>query len=391
MTPEQQLLIGTVKAAVTGATFSMEAEPDWLSFYSLAGRHGLLPLAYDGLQKTPILWQQLPQDVQKGLFTAYMQAIYRDAQAEHLEQHLQTALQQACVPHIFLKGAVLKYDYPEPALRTMSDLDILVYAKDFDAIAVVANALGGKAVTGDGNHRNYLFPGKVAVEFHPNLLHHATPIGTGINPGWQYAKDMQDSFSKELTEEGFYLNTICHLASHFVDGSVGVRFVLDVWVSRHLRKTQPDRAFVEAELTRFGLLEFTKKIEHLADTWFGDAPMTPLLEELEEYILTSGSHGTTDRAMLNALSLSPGGSRTSTLWKKAFYPKAELEDRFPWCKGKPLLLPAAWCARAYNAVTQHGSIIVNWGKGIGRISKTDVIENQEKLRRFGIHKKSKSE
>ena len=75
MTPEQQLLIGTVKAAVTGATFSMEAESDWLSFYALAGRHGLLPLAYDGLQKTPILWQQLPQDVQKGLFTAYMQAI----------------------------------------------------------------------------------------------------------------------------------------------------------------------------------------------------------------------------------------------------------------------------------------------------------------------------
>lgn len=389
MTPEQQLLIGTVKAAVTGATFSMEAEPDWLSFYALAGRHGLLPLAYDGMQKTPLLWQRLPQNIQNGLFTAYMQAIYRDTQAEHLKQQLQTALQRACVPHILLKGAVLKYDYPEPVLRTMSDLDILVYAKDFDAIAVVANDLGGKAVTGDGNHRNYLFPGKVAVEFHPNLLHHATPIGTGINPGWQYAKDMPESFSKELTEEGFYLNTICHLASHFVDGGVGARFVLDVWVCRHLRKTQPDRAFVEAELERFGLLDFAQKIEQLADAWFGEQPMSPLLEELGEYILTSGSHGIADRAVLNAMSLSPGGSRTSMLWKKAFYPKAELEDRFPWCKGKPLLLPAAWCVRAYNAMTQHGNIIINWSKRTGKISKTEVIENQERLRRFGIHKTSK--
>ena len=389
MTPEQQLLIDTVKAAVTGATFSMKAEPDWLSFYALARKHGLLPLAYDGLQKTPILWQQLPQDVQNGLHAAYMQAIYRDTQAERLKQQLQTALQRACIPHIFLKGAVLKYDYPEPALRTMSDLDILVYAKDFDAIAVVANELGGKAVKSDGNHRNYLFPGKVAVEFHPNLLHHATPVGTGINPGWQYAKDMQDSFSKELTEEGIYLNTICHLASHFVDGGVGVRFVLDVWVSRHLRKTQPDRAFVEAELTRFGLLDFAKKIEQLADAWFGDAPMTPLLEELAEYILTSGSHGTTEQAMINALSLSPGGSRTSTLWKKAFYPKAELEDRYPWCKGNPLLLPAAWFARAYNAITRHGNYIIKWSTDTGKISKTEVIENREKLRRFGIHKTSK--
>ena len=118
--------------------------------------------------------------------------------------------------------------------------------------------------------------------------------------------------------------------------------------------------------------------------------MSPLLEELGEYILTSGSHGIADRAMLNAMSLSPGESRTSTLWKKAFYPKAELEDRFPWCKGNPLLLPAAWCARAYNAITRHGNVIIKWSKGTGKISKTEVIENQEKLRRFGIHKKSKS-
>lgn len=263
------------------------------------------------------------------------------------------------------------------------------YAADFDRLANVAKTLGGKAVTGDGNHRNYLFPGKVAVEFHPNLLHHATPIGTGINPGWQYAKKNSPTCSWELTEEGFYLNTICHLANHFVAGGVGVRFVLDVWVNRYLRKPEANRAFVEAELTRFGLLEFTQKIEQLADGWFGDAPMTPLLEELGEYILTSGSHGTTDRAMLNALSLSPGGNRFSALMKKAFYPRAELEDRFPWCKGKPLLLPAAWCARAYNAVTQHGSIIVNWSKGTGKISKTEVIENQKMLRSFGIHKTSK--
>ena len=45
--------------------------------------------------------------------------------------------------------------------------------------------------------------------------------------------------------------------------------------------------------------------------------MNRLLEELGEYILTSGSHGITDRAMLSALILSPGGSRTCTLWKKS--------------------------------------------------------------------------
>ena len=386
MTIEQAFLISAIKASVCGVPVVNGAEPDWNEFVKLARSHGLSAMAYDGLQKSNYM---LPKRVGQVMHNYYLQAILRDAQQEHLKKQLQAALVEADIKHIFLKGSVLKSDYPVPALRTMCDMDILVYAADFGKIDGIAKELGGKDVPGDGNHRNYAFPGGVAAEFHPNLLHHATPIGTGINPGWQYAKEAAGS-AMELTEEGFYLNTICHLANHFVAGGVGVRFVLDVWVNRHLRKPDADRAFVEAELPRFGLLDFAQKIEQLADAWFGEQPMSPLLEELGEYILTSGSHGTTDRAMLNALSLSPGGNQFSALMKKVFYPRAELEDRFPWCKGKPLLLPVAWCARAYNAITQHGNIIINWSKRTGKISKTEVSENQEKLRRFGIHKKSKS-
>ena len=383
MTAEQTLMIQAIRVAVKGECGVLSIEDiDWSVFLDLAGSHGLLPLVCDGLQKIPGVWQQIPQTVRNDIFSVYMQAVYRDSQQEYTKQQLVQKLTNANVSHVLLKGAVLKYDYPEPALRTMSDMDLLLYAEDFDRIAEVAKSLGAKAVSGDGNHRNYVFPGRVAVEFHPNLLHHASAIGTGINPGWQYAKE-QSGVSKELTEEGFYLNTICHLAHHFVNGGVGVRFVLDVWVSRHLRKNQPDRAFVEADLTRFGLLDFAHNIEQLAEVWFGDLPTTPLLEELGEYILTSGSHGTEEQAMLNAMSLS-GGSRASALWKKAFYPKAELEDRCPWCKGKPLLLPAAWCCRAYLAITQHGHIIAKWSKDTGKISKAQVTENQKKLNRFGI-------
>lgn len=384
MTAEQQLLINALGAAITGKYCALDTAVNWPSFLRLANSHNLLALVCDGIRKTPDAWEQLSQDVQAHLDGAYMQAIYRDSQRDYTKQQLTDRLTEAQVPHIFLRGSVLKYDYPVPALRTMSDLDILVYAKDFAKIAKVAQELGAKTLAGDGNHRNYMFPGNVAVEFHPNLLHHATAVGTGINPGWQYAKKDCPGYAMELTEEGFYLNTICHIAEHFVNGGIGVRFILDIWVSRHLRKTQPNRAFVEAELARLGLLDFAQKLEQLADAWFSDDPMTPLLEELGEYILTSGSHGVEDRAMLNALSLSPGGSRVSALWKKAFYPRAELEDRFPWCKGKPLLLPAAWCARAYTAVTQHGHIIVRWSKDTGKVSKEQVAENRKKLKRFGI-------
>lgn len=383
MNGESKLLIGALRRAVTGATEELSLDVDWQQLLLLARKHMLLPLLYDGLHRVPQDWQQVPENAKKLLHRAFLQAVHQDVQMESLGCKLKEKLLEAEVPHIFLKGFVLKHDYPEPALRTMCDIDVLVRTEDYPKIDAIAQSLGGTRGHSDGNHRNYSFPGGVEVEFHPNLLHQDVPVGTQINPGWQYADPNEPN---KMTEEGFYLNTVCHLANHFVSGGVGVRFILDVWVNRYLRKPEPDRAAVEKELEKFNLLEFAQKIEALADHWFGQGESTPLLEELGEYILSSGSHGIADRAMLNAVSLSPGGNRFSALRKKVFYSRAELEDRFPWCKGKPALLPVAWCVRAYRAVTKHGDLIVQWSKGTGKIEKNDVIENQEKLRRFGIQK-----
>lgn len=386
MAQESRLLIDAIAAAVTNKAFTLP-EVDWQSFMQLAAAHGVLALVCDGLQKQPAYWAQVPPQMQKCLTESYMKAIYKDTQLEYRKDMLQQELEQAGVRHIFLKGAVLKYDYPIPALRTMSDLDVLVHVEDYGKIDPVAVSMGGKQTVGDGNHRNYSFPGGVAVEFHPNLLHHDTPVGTQINPGWQYAKQNSESYAMELTEEGIYLNTICHLANHFVAGGVGVRFVLDVWVSRNLRKAQPDQVFVEQELERFGLLSFARNIETLADCWFGQGRMTPVLEEMGEYILTSGSHGTEERAILNAMSIA--GGRSAALWGKLFYSRGEMEDRFPWCKGKAWLLPAAWCARAYKAVTVHGGHIVRWSKGTGEVTKEQIRNQRAMLQRMGLLEEKK--
>lgn len=386
MTKESKLLIAALGWAVSGKTEEFSLSVDWEELLLLAKRHMLLPLLCDGLQKAGV-WEQVPQEAAKTLENACMQAVYQDAQKEYYRQKLEECLKEKQIPYVFLKGAVLKYDYPDPFLRTMCDMDVLVHTESYPQIDKIAQEFKGEAGHRDGNHRNYRFLGGVEVEFHPNLIHQDTPVGTEINPGWQYTEQTPDGV--RMTEEGIYLNTLCHLANHFVLGGVGVRFVLDVWVNRHLRKNPIDRGKVEKELESFGLLDFAKNIEALADCWFGKGESSPLLEELGEYILTSGSHGHAERAILNSVTLSKGGNRTSALWGKIFYSRKEMEDRFPWSKGKPLLLPIAWCVRAYKAVTQHGSIIINWFKRIGRTSKTEVVENQEKLRRFGIYKTRK--
>lgn len=387
MKNESAVLIGALRQAVAGGRAEFPDRIDWGGLIWLAQAHRVEALLCDGLKKSPDVWSKVPGEVRGYLTRAYMQAIYFDAQLDYIRQELQKKLCEANIRHIFLKGSELKYSYPVPALRTMCDLDVLVYADDFGELGRIAEEMGGKTAHADGNHRNFAFPNGVTVEFHPNLLHHATPVGTQINPGWQYAKPESDHGAMELTPEGFYLNTVCHLANHFVGGGVGIRFVLDVWVNRHLRKSEFDREIVETELEKFGLMDFTQKIEALSEFWFGDGENTPLLEELGAYILTSGSHGTDRRAMLNAVSLSPGGNQVSALLGKAFYSRAEMEDRFTWVRGKPWLLPAAWLVRAFRAVTRHGRKILQWGKGTGDFTKDEIARQKEKLEQFGIRTK----
>ena len=379
MKAEQKLLIDVLAMAVAGNPYELPESVDWRQFIGLCKMHAVEPLTYDGLKKASY-WECVPVPGQKILTQAYQSAIFRDAQFTHLKNTLTQKLTEGKVPHILLKGICLKESYPEPALRTMCDMDVLVYTKDYPAIDGIAKEMNAQSGHSDGNHRNYTFPGGITVEFHPNLLHHGTPVGTGINPGWQYAQKEGNN----LTPEGFYLNTICHLANHFVSGGVGVRFVADVWVNRHLRKPEMDRKVVEAELLRFDLLDFAQNIEALAELWFGQGEETPLLAALGEYILTAGQYGRADRAILNSVALAPKQSKASALLKKVFYSREELEDRFPWCKGKAFLLPAAWCVRCFRALTRRGGLVLKWSKATSRVSGEEVAHQKNLMESFGI-------
>lgn len=387
MTPESQLLLATTRIAVTGSKVTLDLNVDWNAFLKLARQHNLCGLAYDGLKKSDADLQTVPDAILDVLHNDYFYAICQSVRMDALRSNLEKGLQQRQVPHIFLKGAVLKFNYPSSALRTMGDLDVLARIEDYPAIDDLAEELGGVHHDGDGNHRIFQFPGGLKVEFHPNLLHPDSPVGTQINPGWQYAKPFE-GYSMELTEEGFYLHIICHMAGHFAAAGVGIRLLLDIWVFQNLRKEPIDRAFVEQELERCGLLEFTQNVEALAQMWFGDGEGSPLLEELGEYVISSGIYGTHDQLMLNAVSLADGSS-ISAFMKRAFYSRQEMEGRFPWLKGRPWLLPIAWCIRAVRVLFKRTGLLKTWIEDTSAVSKDAASQQRELLKSFGISREQK--
>ena len=97
---------------------------DWSDFVATANEHRLLPLAYWTFKRLEI---QIPESVNRLMASAYLrQKFIAKTQIAALLQALD-ALSKNGIEAVVLKGGILANKlYPEPGLRPMDDLDILV-------------------------------------------------------------------------------------------------------------------------------------------------------------------------------------------------------------------------------------------------------------------------
>lgn len=370
----EKTFLGVLRSHLRQEPLSLPEAPDWEGVAGLAAMHSLQAMVWHTVRQVP----GIPEAVQQKLRAGFHSTVFAEAQQTWLVQQLRKAFEASHIDYVLLRGSCLKESYPVPSLRSMSDVDVLVRMEDYEAIHGCMTELGAEPALQDDNHRNYRCSGAL-VEFHPNLLRHTDPGGEALNPGWQFVAADKPHV---LDPEGEYLYTLCHLAHHFMSGGTGVRSVTDVWISLHKRPL-PDRDALEEKLARCGLLSFIHNIEALAEAWFGDGEMTPLLEELGNYILTCGTYGTEDRAYLSNAAVS--GGKWGGLRRKLFPGRAVLEDTCPWSRKSALLLPAAWCARLWHKSTaQGGAAVKRWGGNAMQVEKAAVESHSEMLRRFGL-------
>ena len=80
------------------------------------------------------------------------------------------ALEEAGIRAVVLKGVAIKSLYPDPDLRTMSDADLLVSEKDFDAACAVFASFSYQAVGNELGVRTYQGPEGLRVELHQQLF-----------------------------------------------------------------------------------------------------------------------------------------------------------------------------------------------------------------------------
>jgi len=266
------------------------------------------------------------------------QALYRSERLSYTLDRLCEVLEEAGVPHIPLKGAVLRHTYPEVWMRTTCDIDILIPEQDLDrACACLQNTLHWELVSKGSHDRCFNTESDLHVELHYSLIEdgvvkNATAV---LSRAWQMSTPAEGcTWRHEMPDAFFYFYHIAHTAKHMQNGGCGIRSILDVWMMHH--RMQGDEEGRRLLLEEGGLRTFSDAVTHLSEVWFSGAPFDDSTRRLTTYILRGGAYGEMDNRLL-IQRLSKG--RCGYLRSRLFTSYDRLCYYYPVIKGRRWLIP----------------------------------------------------
>ena len=258
-------------------------------------------------------------------------------------------LEEAKIWYMLLKGAIMKDFYPRAGMREMSDYDILFDAPRAEDVKTIMESLGFFTSAFDFGFHNedgYYKKPVTLFEMHRSLF--------GARHGkiiCDYYKDIKNrlirddntQYSFHFTPEDFYIYLVAHEYSHYSAGGTGLRSLLDVYV--FLKNHELDWLYIESEISKLEMSDFEKANHQLALNLFTRKALTDKEKKMLDYILASGTYGSTMSMQLNAGQKIAEYGRLKYFMKRLTLPYSQMLEEYPVLKKAPYLYPFYWLSR----------------------------------------------
>lgn len=369
LTSNSLYLLSLLRAILLGEeTPPLPEDGNWLAVIRLALRHDVFLLVFDRIgQLDEVKALALYPEFHDQFVKRTMKCVNQSWEIEHLDD----LMNSEHIPHLYLKGAFLRKVYPNPELREMCDIDLLIPPeREADALRLVRN--DGyemqEVLTTSHNTEHFKAPYQ-ALELHTRLVPKDSPHSAYYEHIWERIEQGKNASSCNLTLEEHYIYLIVHMAKHYYTAGTGIRSVLDIAVFERAFGAQLDRAYLKKAFEELRLTEFSDDIALLAQNWFlAPAPVSLSAEQkrMHDAILLTSTYGTKERK--NSLILKDEmASGKSQTWAKLhlFFAKIFPNYRFmvgwyPPLAKLPFLLPVIWVVRWFvllakepQKLTQH--------------------------------------
>lgn len=391
MTQTQEIFLKMLRAYIHNEPMNLPNDTDFNGIFELSKMHSTVGIFAVMSRKNNFpVTQELSQTLNSYLLSTVSQSVLWD----RLYTEVSNALADEHITNIAVKGPIVKRYYPDPDLRTMGDIDLVIHKKYIPHACQVMKSLDFEECIGSVDE--YKFERKnMCIELHEDLT--SADFGTGID----YKEEMQyifdciknpDSYIQELTDECHLVYLILHIAHHLIGSGCGVRQILDIALA--IKHCDIDIKSVLDKFESFRLTELAHLIFYLCDKWFGvrceDYDIDKeLYEFMAEHILTGGVFGfDADREDNKYVRDSMQQNKLSFLLSRAFPNIKQMRASIVWFRNKPaVLLPIAWVYRWFKSYFDHPDKIKRYLKKSVVSGDTEVTKEYEMLRKLGFYNK----
>lgn len=282
-------------------------------------RQAILPVIYRGFRNL-----DLPKGAIERIKRLRLEDVYLFMQREALLEQIQECFNKAGISYILLKGAVICNLYPEPWMRTCSDIDILVHESDLkNAIRILECETELKEKIRNF-HDVVMFNNQVVLELHFSIMESIDEIDKLLSKVWRYVEYSKEGTKYRLTPEYQIFHIIAHMSYHIKNGGIGIRQFIDLWFLRN--RTRYDEGIVRSFCDTCGLLKFYETCCALSDVWFNKIEHTETTKLLEKYCLKGGVFGNQALAVAGR---QRGINEKPYIVQRLFVKKSVLKEMYP--------------------------------------------------------------
>ena len=351
------------------ALFSRELLPELVR---LAGRHDITAMLATSLINNNLIARD-----SRGATDEITKAVYR---YEILCRELDAVCElfgKECIAHIPLKGAVMRKYYPQPYMRTSSDIDILVYKEEVEKAVGVLTASGytiSSRTAHDVSLRSKL---NQLLELHFDLIE-VGGVGRAdsvLGSVWESSSPTPGfKYRYEMSDEMFYFYHIAHMAKHFESGGCGIRPFIYLYLLDAQGECLSQR---NALLEKGGLFTFAEAARKLSRTWLADCEPSQLSLRMQEYILSGGMYGSVENR-INSRQKRSGG-KLRYLLSRIFAPYSKLAGYYPVLHKHPWLMPVMQVRRWITLLNPNKAKRAAAELRANKNANADNIDNTQSL------------
>ncbi len=361
-------LMHLMSCALRGeAPMALPEGASWDAVFALAMRNSVATTCSFAVAKAPGVDAA---EAKRWRDETYKNAVRHALFAEEREA-IFSAMDEAGLAHLPVKGTVTAAAYPRPEMRWMCDNDFL-FGRDLgDGHVRVADHEDNLAMRRIMEARGFEaveFELSKCDEYHKAPIFDFEPHRQLINPESQWlsyfkapwAKAIRDSGAEglayKLSNEDMYIFLTLHTRIHYGGAGHGVRGIADTWAFLRAWREDFDWAYVKAELAKLGLTDLEASLRRTSGAVIDrdacgrvlagdDGALAQKDAGMLAYMLGSGTYGNPDNFFSNAVGMSVAehgrvGGRIRYLWSRLFPPLEKIRPYYPVLQHAPWLLPA---------------------------------------------------